>query len=901
MKFKLKFSILLVLSLSLAYCADTVCSFNYEDSPEVNDPITEKTPTNNNTEETAGDGTNSQTQEKRVIGMPVATRDLSSAPIQVGDTRQDLPQGQVTSVISSYSQPDIVQQPLQPNGEQLQQPNNQPESSARGFSSEIMSALLQAPQQQQLQQQQQILQQQPQQQQSQQQSQQQQQQLSQQQQQLPQPQIQNVSPARQEDLPRIIENNKQVDPNQQNNGGPVLELPTPQNPPPVPTSLVSPSAAAPLAMSTARTFDGWTNCVGSEGGKYGTCKNDVECNKNKGRPDGSCMGGLGVCCVMALSCGEKSLENNTFFANPDYPEPSWEARLCEVELKKKHKGILQIMIEFEDFELAPPNIEGECITDVFQIKLSSNKPSPYSLLRICGQNTGQHLYLDVSQIDEPLLLSVATSGGGYPRRWSIRIVQMDEKNYLLAPPGCLQYYTDTVGHFRSFNLGRSLKHLYYAVCFRIDNGYSGIRFTENFFGMNGPGCKRKPGGGSSMIGGSRYNNTFGAHPHHLVIPPQGYGPPPPRPKFRGGGHGFKRLKRDDSRSERAKRTSSEHEHEKEFKLEEKEHKNYGGYSQPGYGGHVPPSYYPPQHSIPPPVYGPGYKPVYTQQPYYYDPKKVEYKEEYKEEFKEKFGEKEHEKWAKNEHEKHFKEQEKLLKEHEKHSKEHSMFEHEQSKHWWNNFGWAGKEELKDEKKYPHHGAYYPPSYGQSPVPYSSYGPQIHQPGPHQHSAYGNYGGYGGFKGGPVYSPPSYGGDYHHKEIDKFGKKYEHLEYKHEKNHFHEHEKSSSGGWWPWGKKEEKKDKKEKYNQHHEALFPMMHIPEMPHCEPRFCGQNDVITFPPSGDSISEMCGNRFNRGRGPKIISGSPLVVYVSNRGHQRGAGFDINYEQVFYIPRPYQ
>ena len=80
----------------------------------------------------------------------------------------------------------------------------------------------------------------------------------------------------------------------------------------------------------------------------------------------------------------------------------------------------------------------------------------------------------------------------------------------------------------------------------------------------------------------------------------------------------------------------------------------------------------------------------------------------------------------------------------------------------------------------------------------------------------------------------------------------------------------------------------------------MRMFELPHCEPRFCGLNDVITFPPSGDSLAEMCGNKFNRGHGPKTITGSPLVVYVSNRGAQRGAGFDMNYEQVFYIPGPY-
>lgn len=755
-----------------------------------------------------------------------------------------------------------------------------------------------------------------------------------------------------DDLPTIIENNKPVDPRQQQQQQQGQQQPQQQQPAQA-TSLVAPnqSPATNLNASAARTFgEGWTNCVGSTSNKYGTCKNDVECKKSKGFADGSCMGGLGACCVMALTCGDKSFENNTFFANPDFPEPSWEARLCEVEIKKKHKKILQVMIEFEEFELAPPNHEGECITDVFQVKLASSRPSPYSLLRICGQNTGQHMYLDVSQIDEPLVLSVATSGGGFPRRWSIRIVQMDEKNFLLAPPGCLQYYTDTVGHFRSFNLGRNLKNLYYAVCFRIDNGYSGIRFTSNFFGMNGPMCRRSLA--KHLLGG-RHNGSahIEAHPHHLVIPPPGYAPPPPRPKLIEGppphhyphhqvsqpthypqqqqhhqqqhyqqqqvpyqpsaaqvfqsaptyhdgqttpGSQPLRYKRFaySEPSERVPRTfGSEHE-PKEFKShEEKKFKGHEGEFH-----HLPPLAPPPPPPLPssyqqpgpyPQAYGPG---QYGPPPSHYgsyghEPHHL-YEGGKKEELKDA---KWFEKWTDHSAKKH----------------PHEMIaggwgDENSKKSWWQDakfwkkedkkedkFGWKSD---KEEEKYGYsgqHQGYYPsygPQAGYGPTPYPHHHPHHH----HQQQHYGGPG-YGG-----------YGGEYHHKEIDKFGKKYEHLEYKHEKNHYDKEGKKDEKSWWFWGKKEDKKDKKEKYFNHHEAIFPMMPIPEMPHCEPRFCGQNDVITFPPSGDSISEMCGNRFNRGRGPKIISGSPLVVYVSNRGHSRGAGFDMNYEQVFYIPRPY-
>jgi hypothetical protein len=44
----------------------------------------------------------------------------------------------------------------------------------------------------------------------------------------------------------------------------------------------------------------------------------------------------------------------------------------------------QLRIDFHDFTLAEPNLDGECIEDVFRITGGSAVPS------ICGENSGQH-------------------------------------------------------------------------------------------------------------------------------------------------------------------------------------------------------------------------------------------------------------------------------------------------------------------------------------------------------------------------------------------------------------------------------------------------------------------------------------------------------------------------------
>ena len=58
--------------------------------------------------------------------------------------------------------------------------------------------------------------------------------------------------------------------------------------------------------------------------------------------------------------------------------------------------------------------------------------------------------------------------------------------YILAPSGCLQYYTQASGQFKSFNyktdvIGDGPNHLAnlnYAICFRIENGFCGIKYSQ---------------------------------------------------------------------------------------------------------------------------------------------------------------------------------------------------------------------------------------------------------------------------------------------------------------------------------------------------------------------------------------------------------------------------------------
>ena len=72
----------------------------------------------------------------------------------------------------------------------------------------------------------------------------------------------------------------------------------------------------------------------------------------------------------------------------------------------------------------------------------TGKPSPL----ICGENAGQHIYLDAGSYSsseatfEAVLVGTATA-----RKWKIKVSMIECGSLALPPQGCLQYHTGTAG------------------------------------------------------------------------------------------------------------------------------------------------------------------------------------------------------------------------------------------------------------------------------------------------------------------------------------------------------------------------------------------------------------------------------------------------------------------------
>ncbi|CAH1963133.1 unnamed protein product [Acanthoscelides obtectus] len=224
----------------------------------------------------------------------------------------------------------------------------------------------------------------------------------------------------------------------------------------------------------------------------GVCYTAGECQRLGGTSVGTCAAGYGVCCIFRGSCGGSASQNCSYFESPNYPDyypsgnmviipttqpppattsnpsPTPDPRLtwpfskngykygieerqgsnvlsCTFNVYKSNPSVNRMRIDFVDLELAGP-INGTCTVERLVIMgQDGNDVIP----DICGYNTGQHIYVDVSTLTGPLQISVLSTMS-YRKRFRLQICQF--KNSCMEPANnCLQYYTGVNGVISTFN------------------------------------------------------------------------------------------------------------------------------------------------------------------------------------------------------------------------------------------------------------------------------------------------------------------------------------------------------------------------------------------------------------------------------------------------------------------
>ncbi|KAK4010428.1 hypothetical protein OUZ56_019572 [Daphnia magna] len=231
-------------------------------------------------------------------------------------------------------------------------------------------------------------------------------------------------------------------------------------------------------------FDMFETCV-SPNGDAGICAPGSVCSLFGGRPTGSCSFGK-VCCINTINkCGGVVTLNNTYWQNPSTPidAPSSCSLTVRTDTKlaeQSKKPICQIRLDFISFTIAQPTA-GNCV-DTFKIgEATTVAPT------ICGDNSGQHMYLDVpssaitpSNVQFMFTFAAETAS----RSWNIKIAMLPCGASYLAPVDCLQYFTAVNGKVRSFNwldvtstTTRQLNNQDYNICFRTEL-ISGLKATQ---------------------------------------------------------------------------------------------------------------------------------------------------------------------------------------------------------------------------------------------------------------------------------------------------------------------------------------------------------------------------------------------------------------------------------------
>ncbi|XP_073847521.1 uncharacterized protein [Musca autumnalis] len=206
-------------------------------------------------------------------------------------------------------------------------------------------------------------------------------------------------------------------------------------------------------------------------------------------------------------CNGVSKSKQTIIKNPS----TLTGDSCVYRIQPYSSNVCQLHVEFKEFELQQPQLVAnrlECVDHLLVGDFS-----------LCGDNTGQHLYLPfnvengvkeipltfnlvnrwplskwhlvVTQLECPqqTQLGKRLINGGLGALFLDRATNDGNDWELLAPTGCSQYFTQPTGTIKSFNYrsdGSShyLPNMNYVICIKADIGATIIEYKATKFSMS---------------------------------------------------------------------------------------------------------------------------------------------------------------------------------------------------------------------------------------------------------------------------------------------------------------------------------------------------------------------------------------------------------------------------------
>jgi len=270
--------------------------------------------------------------------------------------------------------------------------------------------------------------------------------------------------------------------------------------------------AKALSVFTVVTFP--NSACGASSGYNGTCYTSSECSSKGGTASGSCASSFGVCCVFSLSCGGSSSANNSYAIISSYSVSS-DADPCSYTFCKTNTDVCKLRIDFDTMVLAGPwglsstaaVTDGPRATDCGYDTLTVTNPGGASPPIICGYNTGQHMFIPVSNSCNTINIDVDTGTTTTTRTWQIKVSQFECGNMRAPDQDCLQYHTASSGTIATFNwdtssttVSRSQYHLssqYYDICIRRARSQCSVCFSPHVASIAAPTASSYGVGASS--------------------------------------------------------------------------------------------------------------------------------------------------------------------------------------------------------------------------------------------------------------------------------------------------------------------------------------------------------------------------------------------------------------------
>ena len=143
-------------------------------------------------------------------------------------------------------------------------------------------------------------------------------------------------------------------------------------------------------------------------------------------------------------------------------------------------------MEFESLSLADPDVDGKCKIEYVQV---TGGVTGTSIPTLCGTLTGQHfIYTPITDFPARLSVVLDTSVTSSTPSWRIKVLQYSCDSPVLAPEGCLQYFTGVSGTVSSFNFKTEdntnnaeypnhIADLNYNICLRRESGCCAVEWS----------------------------------------------------------------------------------------------------------------------------------------------------------------------------------------------------------------------------------------------------------------------------------------------------------------------------------------------------------------------------------------------------------------------------------------